>query len=81
MSEDDDILYHESKLPPRVMMDSFNYSEHEKVTGKGRLQIIDKGSYLKNGVENEYIFNNEYENDNMWIGRVQTFFLLINMFH
>ncbi|KAK1398103.1 hypothetical protein POM88_007966 [Heracleum sosnowskyi] len=69
MSEDDDILYHESKLPPRSMMDFFNYSEHEKVTGKGRLQIIDKGSYLKNGVGNEYIFNNEYENDNMWTER------------
>ncbi|XP_074366821.1 uncharacterized protein LOC141707518 isoform X3 [Apium graveolens] len=66
MSEDDDILYHESKLPPRIMMDSFNYSERENVMGKGCLQIIDKGSYLKNGVGNEYIFNIEYENDNTW---------------
>lgn len=74
LSKYDDILYHESKLPSRSMMDSFSYSEHEKVSGKGHLPIVDKGSYTKNGVGNEYIFNNEYENDNLWVGRVQTSF-------
>ncbi|WOH01950.1 hypothetical protein DCAR_0521337 [Daucus carota subsp. sativus] len=66
MGEDDDISYHGSKLPSSLMMDSFSYFEHEKVTGKGRLQIIDKGSYSNNIVGTEYIFNNEYGNDKMW---------------
>lgn len=74
LSEDDDIFYHENKLPSRSMMDSFSFSERKKMSGKGHLQIVDKGSYSKNGVGNEYIFNNEYENDNLWAGRVQTSF-------